>query len=187
MVIAHPETQQEKVTQDNPPSDVQTKSATPKVVSVSTKRATTTPSPSRSQSSKTTATAISTSGTETNSKALVIVNTAKQYLGVKYVWGGTTPSGFDCSGFTKYVFAKNGITLPRISRDQYNIGQPVAFSSLQPADLVFFSMDGDKIIDHVGIYIGGGQFIQASSSKGVLITSLSSYWKSRYLGAKRVL
>ncbi|HHV65680.1 MAG TPA: C40 family peptidase [Peptococcaceae bacterium] len=122
------------------------------------------------------------------SKASALVNTAKQYLGVKYLWGGTTPDkGFDCSGYVKYVYEKHGITLPRVSRDQYNTGTAVAFANLQMADLVFFSFDGDKVTDHVGIYIGNGQFIHASSSKGVTISSFSSYWQSRYLGAKRIL
>ncbi|NLI92317.1 MAG: C40 family peptidase [Peptococcaceae bacterium] len=176
--------------QQEKPQAIQTaqaKSTQAKAVTASAKRVSPTPAPSRSQTSGTTAPAVSTSSITTSSKALAIVSTAKQYLGVRYVWGGTTPSGFDCSGFTKYVFAKNGITLPRISRDQYNVGKSVAFNNLQPADLVFFSMDGDRITDHVGIYIGNGQFIQASSSNGVMISSMSSYWKSRYLGAKRVL
>jgi cell wall-associated NlpC family hydrolase len=122
-----------------------------------------------------------------SSKAAAIVSTAKQYIGVKYVWGGTTPSGFDCSGFTQYVFAKQGISLPRISGDQYSKGRSVSMSNLQPGDLVFFSLDGDNAIDHVGIYTGDGQFINASSSKGVTIYSLGSYWKSHYIGAKRIL
>lgn len=128
-----------------------------------------------------------TTTTSTSSKAAAIISTAKKYMGVKYVWGGTTPSGFDCSGFTQYVFAQQGISLPRISGDQYSQGRSVSMSNLQPGDLIFFSLDGDKIIDHVGIYTGNGQFINASSSKGVTIYSLGSYWKSHYIGAKRVL
>lgn len=128
----------------------------------------------------------STSSTST-SKATAIINTAKQYMGVKYVWGGTTPSGFDCSGYTQYVFAKHGISLPRVSRDQYNVGTSVSYANLKAGDLVFFSLDGDKVIDHVGIFIGNGQFINASSSKGVTIYTMGSYWQSKYIGAKRVL
>lgn len=130
---------------------------------------------------------VSTSSSSSSSKASAIIATAKNYIGVKYVWGGTTPSGFDCSGYTSYVFAQHGITLPRVSRDQYKVGTPVSYNNLHPGDLVFFSLDEDKVIDHVGIYIGNGQFINASSSKGVTIYTMGSYWKSHYIGAKRVL
>lgn len=122
-----------------------------------------------------------------SSKGSAIIATGKQYLGVKYVYGGTTPSGFDCSGFTQYVFAKNGISLPRISRDQYQKGTSVSLSNLKAGDLVFFSFAKNGVVDHVGISVGNGQFINASSSKGVTIYSLGSYWKSVYVGAKRVL
>jgi peptidoglycan DL-endopeptidase CwlO len=115
-----------------------------------------------------------------------ILATSKSLMGVPYVWGGTTPSGFDCSGYTKYVFAKNGITLPRISSDQYKVGRYVAFASLKPGDLVFFSLNNNGQVSHVGIYIGNGQFINATTSKGVTISSFTSYWKNIYVGAKRV-
>lgn|GEM_PF-1000400 len=120
-------------------------------------------------------------------KASAIIATGKQYTGVKYVYGGTTPSGFDCSGFTRYVFAKNGVSLPRVSRDQYKVGTSVSFSNLKAGDLVFFSFAKNGVVDHVGIYVGSGQFINASSSKGVTIYTLGTYWKSVYVGAKRVL
>lgn len=117
-----------------------------------------------------------------------IIATAKQYLGVKYQWGGTTPqTGFDCSGYVSYVFSQNGISLPRVSRDQYTVGTQVAFADLQPGDLVFFSFAGNGIVSHVGIYLGEGQFINASSSKGVTVYEIGSYWKSVYVGARRVL
>lgn len=120
-------------------------------------------------------------------KAASIIATAKQLLGVKYQWGGTTPqTGFDCSGFVSYVFAQNGITLPRISRDQFTVGTPVAFGSLQPGDLVFFSFAKNGVVDHDGIYIGGGQFINSSSSKGVTIYTMGPYWQSIFVGGKRV-
>lgn len=121
------------------------------------------------------------------SKASAIIATSKQYIGVKYVFGGTTPEGFDCSGFVKYVFAKNGTSLPRVSRDQYQQGSSVSFSDLKPGDLVFFSLAKNGVVDHVGIYVGDGQFINASSSKGVTIYTLGAYWKSAFVGAKRVL
>jgi len=121
------------------------------------------------------------------SKASEIIATSKQYIGVKYVYGGTTPSGFDCSGFVQYVFAKNGISLPRVSRDQYQVGTSVSFSNLQAGDLVFFSLAKNGIVDHMGISVGNGQFINASSSKGVTIYTFGSYWQSAFVGAKRVL
>ncbi len=121
-------------------------------------------------------------------KVNAILATAKQYVGVRYQWGGSTPqTGFDCSGFTSYVFAQNHITLPRISRDQYTVGSPVAWTNLQPADLVFFSLAKNGIVDHVGIYLGNGQFINASSSKGVTIYSMGSFWQSVFIGGRRVL
>ncbi len=121
-------------------------------------------------------------------KASTIVATAQKYIGVPYKWGGTSPStGFDCSGFVQYVFAQNGITLPRISRDQYLVGKAVSFVNLQPGDIVFFSMARNGVVDHDGIYIGNNQFINASSSKGVAVYSFGTYWKSVYIGAKRVI
>lgn len=116
-----------------------------------------------------------------------IVSTAKQYIGVPYLWGGTTPSGFDCSGFVQYVFKLNGITLPRVSKQQWTVGTWVSRSNLRTGDLVFFQT-GSSGVSHLGIYIGNNQFIHASSSKGVVISSLSnSYWVNTYYGAKRVL
>jgi len=118
-----------------------------------------------------------------------IISTAKQYIGVPYVWGGTTPKGFDCSGYVQYVFNIHGISLPRTSKQQWAVGSPISKSNLQPGDLVFFQNTGSASgISHLGIYIGDGQFIHASSSKGVMISSLSnSYWQSHYYGARRVL
>ncbi|TGE33981.1 NlpC/P60 family protein [Desulfosporosinus sp. Sb-LF] len=121
-------------------------------------------------------------------KIVDIISTAKQNLGVRYQWGGAKPeTGFDCSGFVSYVFGQNGISLPRISRDQFTVGTGVNYEDLQPGDLVFFSLDGDNIVDHVGIYLGNGQFINASSSKGVTVYTIGPYWKSYYVGARRVL
>lgn len=126
--------------------------------------------------------------TQTQNKVDSVIATAKQYLGVKYQWGGTTPqTGFDCSGYVAYVFAQNGISLPRISRDQYTVGTKVAFENLQRGDLVFFSFTNDGIVSHDGIYLGDGQFINSSSSKGVTVYTIGPYWKSIYVGARRVL
>lgn len=116
-----------------------------------------------------------------------IIATAKKYIGVPYVWGGMTPSGFDCSGYVQYVFAANGISLPRVTTQQYKVGSSVSKSSLKAGDLVFFNTSGSGV-SHVGIYIGSNQFIHSSSSKGVVISSMSnSYWSARYYGARRVL
>ena len=126
-------------------------------------------------------------GTSVNTTADQIIATAKKYIGVPYLWGGTTPSGFDCSGFLQYVFRQNGINLLRTSKQQYTMGVRVSKANLQKGDLVFFQT-GSNGISHVGMYIGNGQFIHASSSNGVTISSLNnSYWVRTYYGARRVL
>lgn len=116
-----------------------------------------------------------------------ILDEADKYRGVPYVFGGTTPSGFDCSGFIRYVFAKNGITMPRMADEQYRVGRNIMKRNLQPGDLVFFETY-EPGPSHSGIYIGGGKFISATSSSGIAIADLTSgYWGERYLGARRVL
>jgi len=116
-----------------------------------------------------------------------IVQTALRYQGVPYVFGGTSPGGFDCSGFTRYVFAQSGIYLPRSADEQYELGQHVSYSRLQVGDLVYFSTY-EAGASHVGIYLGSGQFISATSSRGIAIARLDSgYWGDRYIGARRVL
>lgn len=117
-----------------------------------------------------------------------IVSIAKQYLGVPYLFGGTTLEGFDCSGYLIYVFNQVGISLPRTAADQFKVGVPVERNDLQIGDLVFFSNTYKQGISHSGIYVGDDQFISATTSKGVTIASLqNTYWKSKYTGAKRVL
>lgn len=116
-----------------------------------------------------------------------ILSTAKKYIGVPYKWGGTTPRGFDCSGYVQYVFNAHGIELPRTSSEQYYEGKKVSKANLQAGDLVFFNTSG-RGVSHVGIYMGNGQFIHASTSRGITIDELDSvYWRSRYLGARRIL
>jgi LysM repeat protein len=113
-----------------------------------------------------------------------IVEEAMRYLGVPYVWGGNTPSGFDCSGFVQFVFSHVGIALPRTASAQFQVGVSVPLSQLVPGDVVFFDTEGG--VSHVGIYIGGGRFINApATGQDVTIMSLSDpYWSSRYLGAR---
>jgi cell wall-associated NlpC family hydrolase len=112
-----------------------------------------------------------------------VVGIAMSYLGVPYVWGGASPSGFDCSGFVMYVYAQAGISLPHNAAMQYGYGSPVSRDQLEAGDLVFF--DG---LGHVGIYIGGGSFIHAPHTGDVVkISSLSDSWyASTYVGARRL-
>lgn len=116
-----------------------------------------------------------------------VVANSMAYIGVPYVFGGTSPSGFDCSGYVRYVFANAGVYLPRTADAQYEVGTPISQGELIAGDLVFFSTY-DYGPSHVGIYLGDGNFINASSSRGVAVDSLySSYWGSCYIGARRVL
>jgi cell wall-associated NlpC family hydrolase len=111
-----------------------------------------------------------------------VVGIAMQYLGTPYVWGGASPSGFDCSGFVMYVFAQVGISLPHSSYAQYGYGSPVSMGQLQPGDLVFF--DG---LGHVGIYVGGGNFIHSPHTGDVVkISSLSGWYASTFVGGRRL-
>jgi cell wall-associated NlpC family hydrolase len=111
-----------------------------------------------------------------------VVSLALQYLGVPYVWGGASPSGFDCSGLTMYAYAKVGVSLPHNAAMQYGMGTPVARSQLAPGDLVFFNG-----LSHVGMYIGGGQFIHAPHTGDVVkISSLSGYYASAFYTARRI-
>jgi cell wall-associated NlpC family hydrolase len=112
-----------------------------------------------------------------------VVGIAMQYLGVPYVWGGSSPSGFDCSGFVMYVYSQVGVSLPHYTGAQWTDGVPVSRSDLQPGDLVFF--DG---LGHVGIYVGGGQFIHSPETGDVVkISSLNEgYYAATYDGARRI-
>ena len=117
-----------------------------------------------------------------------VIKTAKKYTGTKYIFGGTTPKGFDCSGFVQYVFKQNGFSLPRTADEQYKLGKRVKKrAELEPGDLVFFSTY-EKGASHCGIYLGNNQFIHVSSSKGVRADSLDdSYWKPRWYGGKHIV
>jgi len=116
-----------------------------------------------------------------------LIRTALACRGARYRRGGTSRGGFDCSGFTRYVFAKYGVNLPHSSAAQSRIGRPVAKSELQPGDLVFFQTYR-RGVSHVGIYIGNGRFVHASThGRGVTVDSLNSaYYAPRYRGARRV-
>jgi cell wall-associated NlpC family hydrolase len=129
--------------------------------------------------------------TASSNKATQAVALAKTFLGTPYRYGGSSPSGFDCSGFTYYIMKSVGVTVPRTATSQYNSYTKVAKADLQPGDLVFFSRtSGGSTIGHVGMYIGDGKFIHSSSpsSGGVIISALSErYYTARYYGACRVL
>ena len=115
-----------------------------------------------------------------------LLNIAMRFGGVPYVWGGATPSGFDCSGFVQYVFAQISVNLPRTADVQYELGRKILQSDLQPGDLVFFETY-EPGASHDGIYVGDGKFIAANSGTGVAVVSLDdSYWSTRYVGARRL-
>lgn len=114
-----------------------------------------------------------------------IVAAAFKFMGVPYVFGGTTPRGFDCSGFVQYVFAMNGIKTPRMAHHQFYAGTPIPKNQIKPGDLVFFETYTVGI-SHVGIYIGDQKFIHASSSGSVTVSDLNKpYYVNRYRGAAR--
>ncbi len=120
-----------------------------------------------------------------------IVQISKEHLGKPYKWGANGPNSFDCSGLTRYVYSQVGIQLPRVSRDQAKVGQAVSRSDLIAGDLIFFDTSGsmNNVITHVGIYIGNNEFIHASSSrsgKSVIISTLNSFYSSRFVSARRV-
>jgi cell wall-associated NlpC family hydrolase len=128
-----------------------------------------------------------------SAQATRVLRSADSYVGVKYVWGGNTPSGgFDCSGFTKYIFAKYGVALPRTSREQARAGRAVAadFGSLRPGDLMLFA-EPDEAISHVAIYVGNGRIIHSSSAVGgVGYTDLNTggdWFVAYFVAARRVL
>jgi peptidoglycan endopeptidase LytE len=142
------------------------------------------------------ASTVSTTPSENNTKTVNssladrVIQIGEKYLGAKYLYGAS-PSrtdAFDCSSFTMRVFSEAGISLPRSSAAQSQVGKPVSFNQLQKGDLVFFDTDFNGTINHVGIYAGNGQMLNATTSKGVCYVSVgSSYWKERFVKAVRVI
>lgn len=117
---------------------------------------------------------------------------AKSFLGTPYVWGATGPSTFDCSGFTQWVYRDVGINIPRVSRDQARVGEYVSYEDLQRGDMVFFDTKKRRtgIVSHVGIYLGSGNFIHASSlGKKVVIYNFNKkkFYKKRFLWGRRLV
>lgn len=117
-----------------------------------------------------------------------IVTLAKQYLGVPYQYGGSTPTGFDCSGYISFVFHQIGKELPRTADQQATVGIQVNIDDLQPGDIVFFATTDEPTISHSGLYIGDRMFIHASSAaKKIIISNLDEpYWRNSFRGARQV-
>ncbi len=128
----------------------------------------------------------STADQTTSKKGATVVQTASNYIGYSYVYGASGPNSFDCSGFTSYVYRLHGVNLNRTAAGQYSNGTAVARSDLQPGDLVMFGKSG---INHVGIYIGGGNIVHAANrQRGVTIDTINSgYYNNNYVGARRVI
>lgn len=121
--------------------------------------------------------------------ANAIINLGLKYRGAPYVFGvsvAAAPRYFDCSSFTKYVYGKYGIDLPRSSKYQAKVGKYVPYSKLRKGDLMFFNVTRRPGIDHVAIYAGNGKILHTYGPGGVRVDRLSSYWKKGYVGAKRV-
>lgn len=118
-----------------------------------------------------------------------VVKIAEQYLGIPYVYGGSTPAGFDCSGFTSYVFKQLGYNLNRVSADQINNGVPVSKAELQPGDLILFKRQGASRIHHVGIYVGDGMMIHSPQTGDVVkyASIVSGYYNNCYYAARRIV
>lgn len=118
-----------------------------------------------------------------------VVQIAEQFLGLPYVYGGSTPAGFDCSGFTSYVYKQLGYTINRVSHDQLNNGVPVSKSELQPGDLLLFKKQGADRVHHVGIYVGDGMMIHSPHTGDVIkyASIVNGYYNDCYYAARRIV
>jgi cell wall-associated NlpC family hydrolase len=143
------------------------------------------------ENARATTTTTKTRNTQNTSSRLgnsSVVQAAYRNLGARYVWGASRPGAFDCSGFTMYVMRQFGVGLPHSSSAQFRMGRSVSRANLLAGDLVFFSSGTRGVVGHVGVYIGNGRMIHASTpSTGVIVSSLNeSYYVARYLGARRL-
>jgi cell wall-associated NlpC family hydrolase len=118
-----------------------------------------------------------------------VADVAQQYVGSRYVWGGSSPAGFDCTGFVMWVFGQFGVSMPHNEAGQLNSGDRVSADELQPGDVLVFANTYRSGLSHVGIYVGEGRFVHAvDESHGVLVSNLwDSYWAPRLVGATRAL
>lgn len=131
----------------------------------------------------------STTITNATNKANAIISYGKRFLGTPYRFGAEYPKTgkFDCSSFVQYVYAHNGISLPRVSRDQAKKGVYVAKANIRPGDLLFFSVGNSKTIGHVAIYVGNNQILHTYGAGGVKVAKINTYWKNHYITARRVI
>jgi peptidoglycan DL-endopeptidase CwlO len=167
------------VTTTAPPPAATTTSTTT-APATTTAPTTTTPPPTSTTAPPTTT--VSAPPPPTTAGHPAAASIALGYLGVPYQWGGATPAGFDCSGLVMYVFAQLGVQLPHYAAAQYQLGSPVSRADLQPGDLVFFDS-----LNHVGIWLGGNQFIDAPQTGDVVkIETLSDWYAKNYVGARRI-
>ncbi|MDA3901582.1 MAG: C40 family peptidase [Spirochaetes bacterium] len=119
-----------------------------------------------------------------------LISEAKKHIGLLYRYGGNSPKGFDCSGFTQYLYKKQGIKLPRSSKNQYESGEKIEIETILPGDLLFFFIKKPGVISHVAMYIGNGNFIHSPSrGKRIMISSITNdnYWIKRYIGTATFL
>ncbi len=118
-----------------------------------------------------------------------IADLAEQYVGSRYVWGGTGPTGFDCTGFVMFIYGQFGVSLPHNEAGQLNSGVRVSGDELQPGDVLVFANTYRAGLSHVGIYVGEGRFVHAvDESHGVMVSNLwDGYWSPRFVGASRTL
>ena len=118
-----------------------------------------------------------------------VADLAQQYVGSRYVWGGTGPNGFDCTGFVMYVYGQFGVSMPHNEAGQLNSGTRVSADELQPGDVLVFANTYRAGLSHVGIYVGEGQFVHAvDEAHGVMVSNLwDAYWSPRFVGASRTI